>query len=314
MSLETRIIALAQRVGQLLKQRAPLTGATFTGQVKVEGTAAGTPAFEAKGASAGWLSGLKLDNTTNATGRAFGVYASESGTFAVTDETGGGAAILELDGATGNLSVSRGQIREGTSRVATLGPDNKLKSDQLPTVTVTPNPAVPLPSWYGLTAWTGDPQAAFGTSKPTGGQLLVSYARAETAKASGSIATLYLEVTVAGASLALSKAGIYRKSGSTWQLVGATADQATSWTSIGLKTIPCTLTGAIAAGDELYLACLVSAGSGTVPTFRTAHQAGSALLNVRGFFRQGVVASQSDLPATLGGLTATNVAPFMAMA
>jgi hypothetical protein len=62
------------------------------------------------GNTAGWGSGLLLNNTTSSTGRQFGIYSSSSGRLVISDETGSAARMfIEQSGNVGiglNLSTS----------------------------------------------------------------------------------------------------------------------------------------------------------------------------------------------------------------
>jgi hypothetical protein len=80
--------------------------ATFSGQITVT-QSSNTPGLILQGASAGWASGLQLNNTTASTGRNFGLYSSSAGSLFLTDITAG-AARMTMD-ANGLFTFS-GQI------------------------------------------------------------------------------------------------------------------------------------------------------------------------------------------------------------
>lgn len=160
----------------------------------------------------------------------------------------------------------------------------------------------PSPTWHGICAWTDDPALVTNSTKPTAGELRIGYARADAARTSGATLNLHLEVTVAGAGLTYARAALYRLNAGVWEQIALSADQATAWTSLGVKSMPVTLTGPIAAGDQLYFA-LLSTGT-TIATFRQATT--SALINLGGFKRRASQTGQAALPATL------NLASFTA--
>jgi len=127
----------------------------------------------------------------------------------------------------------------------------------------------------------------------------IGYTRADAARASGAAANLYVEVTVAGASLTYARCAVYRLSGSGWEQIALTADQGTAWATIGLKAMPVTLASAVNPGDELYFAVL-STGT-TIPTFRQATT--SAVINIGALKRRANLTGQTILPATINPAT-----------
>jgi hypothetical protein len=94
----------------------PLAGGTMTGMLTVS-QSTNTPGLVLSGASAGWASGIKLNNLTPTTGRMYGIYVDSSGIFHITDEMIGADRIsISSTGVvyfTGNISMNNNSTVDG---------------------------------------------------------------------------------------------------------------------------------------------------------------------------------------------------------
>jgi hypothetical protein len=98
-------------------------------------------------------------------------------------------------------------------------------------------------------------------------------------------------IATAGATVTLSKAGLYTKAGA---LLGATADQGTSWQTAGSYTIPFTAAVNVSTTD-MYYAAIIAKG-GTVPApLRTGQSMVAAGAINSGSLPFGIQAAQTDL-------------------
>lgn len=94
---------------------------TTAGQVKVI-QSANNVGLTLQGTSAGWASGLQLNNTTASTGRNYGMYSDSGGSFHFVDSTAGSdRMVIDSSGnmtlSTGNMTLSTGSITLSTGSI-----------------------------------------------------------------------------------------------------------------------------------------------------------------------------------------------------
>lgn len=167
---------------------------------------------------------------------------------------------------------------------------------------------------HGLIAWTQDPAGCRSTDDTfTAG--VVYLCKVKIVNRSTVVTNVLAGVTTAGATLTSGQcfAGLYNSSGT---LLAATADQATTWTSAGLKTMALTVPQTLAVGT--YYVALLANGT-TPPRFMTGNGSSASALNAglatsaARFLTSGTV--QTALPAsiTLGSASANSGARWAAL-
>src|SRR5262249_50065366 len=128
------------------------------------------------------------------------------------------------------------------------------------------------------------------------------------------ITSIYLSVASGGSSLTSgdSKAALYNSAGT---LLSATADQSSSWTSSGLKTIALTSQQTNLAAGTYYVA-FWSVSTGTMPSFRTGLNSttvnvGLSAANSR--YATADTSLTSTAPGSLGTFTALSASYWVAL-
>jgi hypothetical protein len=161
------------------------------------------------------------------------------------------------------------------------------------------------PSGSGFKGWCDNPILYTASSAPTSGTIYVVRYRLD---ANGTLSSVTVPITTAGASLTNCYVGIYDTS-SLAQLAVST-DQSASWGSTGNKTVSmAAATSSRLAGSDVYVAFLYN---GTTLALRAATAA--PLINLGLSFRQATAGTgQTSLPSTLGTLTGTTTPYFFAV-
>lgn len=129
------------------------------------------------------------------------------------------------------------------------------------------------PEEHGLLGWSFDPSHGQGTAIGTGGVLYLTKIKL---LAAATITNVGLYVVTAGATLTANQcfASLYSASG---VLLAATANQATNWTSTGLKTMA--LSSAQAVNSGYVYVGFYSVGT-TQPAFLRGSSQAAASINV----------------------------------
>ena len=220
-----------------------------------------------------------------------------SGTKRLIDAQVGGTSRFTVDNA-GNVGASGVVSQAGVPVVTTTGAQaiqNKT-FDSTNTFTVTPRSGEFGPREYGFTAWSHSPESfVHAPAQPAKGWVYLSAVwlpRATT------VTNVILNIGTAGSGLTGAFAGLYQGG----NLLAATADQSTEWTSTGLKTMP--LTAPVLASEGLAYVALFCAGSSTTaPSFSLYQQASFPVL--AGLQRAGAFGGGSivTFPATLPGFS-----------
>ena len=169
------------------------------------------------------------------------------------------------------------------------------------------------PSDQGLVTWTMDVMVATANSiLPAQGTLYVVRVHVPVA---ATVRNILAAITNAGSGLRAGQcfAGLWNASGGA--RVGVTADQSTGWATTGVKTMALTGTANLTAGD--YYIGLYANGT-TLPNFaRGNNQIGGAFANAGMTSNFRVATANTGLtttpPATLGTLTASNTAWWLAL-
>jgi hypothetical protein len=155
---------------------------------------------------------------------------------------------------------------------------------------------------HGLIAWSTSPENLESTGQPSSGAIRmvkIVLRRAAT------ISNIWIGLSAAGATLTAGQnfVGLYTSSGTR---VGVSADQASNWTSNGIKQIA--LTGSYAAAAGTYYVAILAVGT-TIPTFYASASPSIAMGNINlgtgaGRFLNGP-SSQTSLPSsiTMGSTT-----------
>ncbi len=127
---------------------------------------------------------------------------------------------------------------------------------------------------HGLIAWTQDPAGCSSTGQALIGGT-VHLCKVKVANRKTLVTNVLASVAGAGAGLTTGQcfAGLYDSSGT---LLSKTADQAASWTSLGLKTMPLTTPQTLGVGT--YYVALLANGT-TPPSFMKGNGASSSGLN-----------------------------------
>lgn len=168
------------------------------------------------------------------------------------------------------------------------------------------------PAQLGFKAWNYDPKGfQAGTVLPANGTL---YVQKLYTPASLSVTNVHYQVITAGASLTANQnfAGLYSSAGA---LLGSSADQSTGWTNVGTRTMA--LTGGpftVAAG--FFYVALYSNGTTRPSMGRLGNNIGgmNGLLSAANSrWASANTGLTTALPATLGALTATNIAYWAAV-
>jgi hypothetical protein len=114
-------------------------------------------------------------------------------------------------------------------------------------------------------------------------------------RANDRIANVAIIVATGGATLTLSKVGLYKKDGTR---VAVSDDQGTAWQSAGLKNVALSSAYMVPV-DDIYYVAIVSKG-GTLPTLiRGSNSLSAAVAVGSGSLPYGSVTAQTDLPASL---------------
>jgi parallel beta-helix repeat protein len=169
------------------------------------------------------------------------------------------------------------------------------------------------PSDQGLVTWTMDVMVATANSiLPAPGTLYLVRVHVPVA---ATVRNILAAITNAGSGLRSGQcfAGLWSASGGA--RVGATADQSTGWATTGVKTMALTAAANLTAGD--YYIGLYANGT-TLPNFaRGNNQIGGAFANAGMTSNFRVATANTGLtttpPATLGPLTASNTAWWLAL-
>ena len=169
------------------------------------------------------------------------------------------------------------------------------------------------PSDQGLVTWTMDVMVATANSiLPAQGTLYLVRVHVPVA---ATVRNILAAITNAGSGLRAGQcfAGLWSASGGA--RVGVTADQSTGWATTGVKTMALTSTANLTAGD--YYIGLYANGT-TLPNFaRGNNQIGGAFANAGMTSNFRVATANTGLtttpPATLGPLTASNTAWWLAL-
>lgn len=148
------------------------------------------------------------------------------------------------------------------------------------------------PADFGYISWNYDPSMAGGGSQPAAGVLQMS---SLFIPQTTTITNVVLGVTLVGATLTAGSnfAGLYDSSGT---LIDTTADQSTTWTSVGPKVMPLTTTHSLPAGT--YWVAMATTGT-TRPSF---HRAGS-FTGLGSIVNQGLSAATYRFATTGSGIT-----------
>jgi hypothetical protein len=113
-------------------------------------------------------------------------------------------------------------------------------------------------------------------------------------RANDVVSNVSIIVSTAGATLTLSKVGLYNKAGTR---LAVSADQGAGWETTGLKTVALASSYTVPADDGYYLA-IVSKGT-TLPTLlRGAANANGATALGTGMRAYAMQTGQTDLPAS----------------
>lgn len=161
------------------------------------------------------------------------------------------------------------------------------------------------PQQFGMFVASNDPNDASATRLAATGIITFSKAFAAAPKALGSTVTFFIAVATAGATLTANqnRLGLYKFNGTSYDLVCSTANEATTWATVGLKSsVSSALTAAIAVGDELLLAALTV---GTVPPTFVAPAATN--INIIGWGGAAVRPLRATLTATAQTTLPANV-------
>lgn len=125
------------------------------------------------------------------------------------------------------------------------------------------------------------------------------------------ISTLYMNVTVAGATLTAGQCWglLYNSSGT---LIGQSADQSTPWATAGLQTmaLAASATGSLTLPAGMYWGACVATGT-TLPTFSRSAMSSASVALVSSFYNLGAGAAQSRTGVLATGITTTpaNITP-----
>lgn len=163
------------------------------------------------------------------------------------------------------------------------------------------------PKRYNMFAATDEPAKGTATRAPGTGTISYMKAFAAAPKALGATVTFSLAVATAGATLTANqnRLGLYEFNGTSWDLICSTANEASTWNTVGLKSsVSSALTAAIAVGDELLFAVLAV---GTTPPAFVAPVALNA--NVVAWGGAAVRPMRGVLTATGQTTLAANVLP-----
>lgn len=162
---------------------------------------------------------------------------------------------------------------------------------------------------YGAVAWSMDPANVSSTLTTVAGT--VHFAKVKQA-VTGPVSTVQVPISTGGAGVTNSWVGVYAADGT---LLGSSADQGTSWTATGTKTVALsTPTASIPVGTTLFLAILSIGGA---PVIRSAVAASTVNSNLTaaGGYRFGKLAAQSALPSPLVlSTTSSDTSPLLLLA
>ena len=172
-----------------------------------------------------------------------------------------------------------------------LGSKNTAQAIVVRTDNPTGNPTA---TGLGYNCWTADPLNTQSARTPTLGSILLAALYPSAAVANGGTVNLECVVVTAGAGLTYARIGLYSYAAGTLTQIGLSADLSTNFTTTAVKSVPITLSAAIAPGDKVYVASLY--GGTTSPAFAgvsMSYQAGRGTP-----VRTGALASQASLPAS----------------
>jgi len=159
----------------------------------------------------------------------------------------------------------------------------------------------PAEQWAGLKAATFDPRLPQNTQAPTAGVISLL----EVFVPESFVCTkIHLVISATpGATLANSFAGLYDDQGN---LIGRSADQSSSWQSVGAKEINLLSPADLQGGRRYYIAILIGSG-GTMPTFARGGNLGTTNAGAGAPFQAATSGSGlTALPSSiaLGSVTA----------
>jgi hypothetical protein len=113
-------------------------------------------------------------------------------------------------------------------------------------------------------------------------------------RANDLVSNISIAVGTAGSAVTLSKVGLYKKDGTR---LAVSADQGTAWQSVGVKTIALASPYTVPVDDGYYVA-VVSKATTTLPALVRAQNGLQMGAVGSGMAPAGVLAAQTDLPAS----------------